>query len=247
VTGPDGAAAPVLRELVDRQMPPPAEADFPVVQPGGTWSHTCPGFPAFGGALYTLGKPGAYRIKATYSNPADALRGNPLAAGCWLGTLGSNEAVLTVEPFVEGAAVEGIQVRLAAERAAWAVGRVPTLKLEVANGGRRQLSLAIPLSMACVLEADGKTYRWMGVVHRGGRVPFPPGEKREATLRLDQTWRTADKGQPLRLPAGKHVVRVAVTAMPARGTEGGAVTATSKPVEIAIGPAAPAARPRDGA
>jgi hypothetical protein len=100
VTEAGGARVAGVPWTTSRQPPKPRPADFPAIPPGGSWSYDFGGLLGglcrFGASEYHIPKPGAYRIKLTYSNPAEAPRDDPLAAGCWVGRLVSNEIVLTV-------------------------------------------------------------------------------------------------------------------------------------------------------
>lgn len=102
---------------------PAKEADFPVIQPGQTW--TAPEavrFPDYSCrnnnrvVRYELLQPGAYLIMCTYANPVTVWpkgEATPLADGCWAGELVSNE--LTIQVKQAGAAFNGLRLALSAD------------------------------------------------------------------------------------------------------------------------------------
>jgi hypothetical protein len=100
VTGPDPASITTGKVLKDVQRIPPAAEHYPLIAPGKTWQKTF-SFPGqFANkvdedTLFNLLKPGEYRLKATYSHPQ--VTAYPLAAGSWIGTVDSNELILTVK------------------------------------------------------------------------------------------------------------------------------------------------------
>jgi hypothetical protein len=98
VKGPD--AESVRENVVVFKMmawAPKAE-DFPTIEPGKSWTEKSqPSFPGlFGRVSYTLLKPGEYRVKAVYTCTEAPQEQSDLTAGCWTGSLTSNEVVFKV-------------------------------------------------------------------------------------------------------------------------------------------------------
>ena len=100
---------------------------------------------------------------------------------------------------------------------------------------------------ACELEVDGKWYRRPQHTHEARQrpQPFPPGRQYDKiAINLDEWWepkapRNVDtprdaESERLKLTPGKHTIRVAFTANPAKDTPGKDVRAISNPVEIEI-------------
>ncbi|HUU43969.1 MAG TPA: hypothetical protein VMX57_09325, partial [Planctomycetota bacterium] len=97
VRGPDDESVRTrdVRALIKRRMMLPRPADFPVLNPGESWTHPWDWpFPAMTfGVEHILMKPGEYRLRITYvcTEFHRKLRGG---ADCWTGTVISNELVL---------------------------------------------------------------------------------------------------------------------------------------------------------
>ena len=100
VTGPDANSVRVVEKLVDRRMAAPTEKNYPTIEPGATWSdERQPTFPTgFGPRSYILLRPGAYRIKVTYTATEAHQKVSERAKGAWIGSVTSNEVVLRVTP-----------------------------------------------------------------------------------------------------------------------------------------------------
>ena len=117
-----------------------------------------------------------------------------------------------------GEEVEGVRCRLRADKAVWAYGEIPTLKLEARQGDER---ITFGWGEAILeLEFDGKWY-WISIddhdVHR---------------VVLDEHWHRSDGGASgdLVLSPGKHSVRAKVTG----GYQGRPVRVVSNVVEIEV-------------
>ena len=117
-----------------------------------------------------------------------------------------------------GDPVEGVSVRIRAERKRWATNETPTFKLDVRNQGHREFFTTHSQEPGR-LEVDGVWYEWTGGFDLKSSS-FPPGREYKdikVTLGLDwkapQQWR--DKTQPapsqipLKLLPGKHTFRFA--------------------------------------
>jgi len=98
VKGPDADSVRAGRVMFMVVALPPKPEDFPILEPGKSWTDkNRPGFPGlFGQAIYTLLKPGEYRVKAVYACTEAHQKQSELAAGCWVGSVLSNEVVLKV-------------------------------------------------------------------------------------------------------------------------------------------------------
>jgi hypothetical protein len=137
---------------------------------------------------------------------------------------------------VWGEAVEGVQVRLRAEKVQWKSGETPVLSLDVRNTGRDLISFLKmdDLSSYCSrIEVDGQRYFYNRLAEHLGPeyVKLTEGEDRLSAgkLKLDRIYSSSRDNRPLTLQPGKHVVR-------AWFWQGNTV-APSNPVEIEILPA----------
>ncbi|GAF71756.1 unnamed protein product, partial [marine sediment metagenome] len=131
-----------------------------------------------------------------------------------------------------GQRVEGVQVRLRADKIKWKAREVPMFKAEVRNQGRRELSV-IRGQVAAELEVDGQWYVQKEVSARSSR--FPPGQQyKDIRFVLEKRWWRKKGDRPLQLTPGKHSVRVAFTAQPKEKDAGKPVRVISNPVEIEI-------------
>jgi len=141
-----------------------------------------------------------------------------------------------------GEAIEGVAVRLRAQKRIWAVGRTPAFKIDMCNRGLRGLWI-VPVPSHWELEVDGVWYRPTIAASLPGpeRLPFAPHIEHDGLpFSPVKRWgwvRRSGRGL-LTFTPGKHAVRVAFTARVRRelvGKEG--VRAVSNPVEIEIAPA----------
>ena len=139
-----------------------------------------------------------------------------------------------------GEAVEGVQIRLRRGKGVWAFGEMPTVYADVHNGGARDLQLVLAPGY-WELQLDALWYRpteiYSGEVEKR---PFGPRQKHnDIVVPFDARygWRRREGDEPLRFGPGKHMVRVAFTAQPARSDKGRPVRVVSNPVEIEILPA----------
>jgi len=148
-----------------------------------------------------------------------------------------------VEVVVEppwGEAVDGVQVRLRADRTVWQAGQTPTFKVEVKNSGERKLRVTAG-EWAWEIEVDGL---WYHATAQGWYWPkeFPLGpaaQQKDLPLVLEQwaKWRSKEGDKPIAFEVGKHTIRVALVAQAGEGDTGGPVRAITNPVEIVILPA----------
>jgi hypothetical protein len=107
-------------------------------------------------------------------------------------------------------AVEGLQCRLAADKAVWKAGAAPAFRLEVRNQGKRDLEIHMAQA-ACKVEVDGVWYNWSGPVSIISGT-WPAGRQYDdfdIRVTLEDRWATGAKVTPLNLKPGKHKVRVA--------------------------------------
>ena len=141
-----------------------------------------------------------------------------------------------------GEAVQGVQVRLRADKPVWKSGEIPTFRAAMRNGGPRPLRLAL-VPEAWEVQVNGLWYR-VTVFHLGGAevLPFGSGRRHQNIPFSPEKrwgWRSQPGAHPLKFEPGKHEIRVAFTAQPRHGEEDTslrAVRAISNPVEIEILP-----------
>ncbi len=138
-----------------------------------------------------------------------------------------------------GPAVEGVQVRLRADKRVWKAGDTPTFKADIRNGAKSTLYDTRGRRTIYNLEFDGQWYidpsrvrkrplaiRAGGEHAGGGVLPLSP-----------KNWRRTEPPRTLELTPGKHTMRVALVGTLGAVTEAGGgkpVRAVSNPVEIEI-------------
>jgi len=124
----------------------------------------------------------------------------------------SNAVVLWGEP------VEGVSVRLRADKTSWANNERATFKLDVRNQGKHEF-YTVQSQESGRLEVDGVWYDWTGGFDLKSSW-LPPGrEYHDIPVSLGINWKATqawrDKTQapppqiPLKLLAGKHTIRFA--------------------------------------
>jgi len=131
-----------------------------------------------------------------------------------------------------GEAVEGVQVRLRAEKTQWKAGETPRLIASIRNIG--ELSFVFgPGPSNWEFQVDGRWYNWLGEVFKNPQYPLSPnGEFRDiAAFTFDVFWSPKDGGEPLTLTQGRHTVRVAALCRSAGG-KGADARPVSNAVEI---------------
>jgi len=97
VRGPDAESVRIVKRALEREMMPPRAQDYPVIEPGKSWTYTYgQTFPGnFGENNYILMQPGEYRLRVTYDHPVRAVTAiSKDEAESWTGTVTSNEIVL---------------------------------------------------------------------------------------------------------------------------------------------------------
>ena len=158
-----------------------------------------------------------------------------------------------------GPPADGVQARLRATKRTWKAGEPPSLEVDLENTGSRPLSFPRNYTY-WHLQVDGRWY-----VHRlggsGSELPnlFGGDHYEKLPLSFAGDWRLAEKEEigpnyrsgfhtripddrpRLKLAAGKHTVRVAVTAESARASTGGPLWIESNPVDIEIASGDPVA------
>jgi len=161
----------------------------------------------------------------------EAVEGAQVGAG-----VKAEPAAITAPAEAWGEAVEGLQVRLRADKPTWTFGEAPLLRADVRHVGSRELLLS-PEEF-CELEFDGRWYRDRRI---GKEARF----LRPGSVSTGQQWEnrridvveyvvpTAGNLAPS-LEPGKHVVRVAFVAQPAGSDGGTPIRAISNPVELEI-------------
>ena len=117
-----------------------------------------------------------------------------------------------------GEPLEGVSVRLRADKAKWTTNETPAFKLDVRNQGQREF-YAVQSQVTGRLEVDGVWYDWTGGTNlklsplSPGReyynIPVSLGINWKAT----QEWRDKTQAPPLQIPLkllpGKHTIRFA--------------------------------------
>jgi prepilin-type processing-associated H-X9-DG protein len=105
-----------------------------------------------------------------------------------------------------GQEVDGVQVRLKADKFAWKAGEIPKLKADVRNNGAREL-LIYRTQQLCKLNIDGQLYNIQEVSAFGSL--FPPGKQYDGIeITLDRKWYKTGTDQPLQLSPDKHTIQV---------------------------------------
>jgi beta-lactamase regulating signal transducer with metallopeptidase domain len=152
-----------------------------------------------------------------------------------------------------GEAVEGVQVRLRADKVQWKASETPKLIIDVRHQGDQKLVVRTVLDAVDELQVDGQSYRHppenlAGVLWQ----PLNPGDTRlhALTVTIDKEWLAVAGKKPLALAPGKHSVRFAwqgyhqqqdkQTPFP---DEAQPVRLVSNAVEIEILPSAPTSGP----
>jgi beta-lactamase regulating signal transducer with metallopeptidase domain len=107
-----------------------------------------------------------------------------------------------------GAASEGVQCRLSADKAIWARDEMPTFKAEVRNQGKRDLSVARAQQL-CEVEFDGVWYDWNGEVDLKSSSFGPNTHYKDITVSLLKSWRSKKTHKTFALTPGKHAIRIA--------------------------------------
>ena len=117
-----------------------------------------------------------------------------------------------------GEPVEGVSVRLRADKKRWTTNETPTFKLDVRNQGQRELATTLSQELGR-LHVDGVGYGWTGPIDLMGSGPPPGREYHDIPVSPGSYWKAAqewrDKTQapppqiPLKLLPGKHTIRFA--------------------------------------
>jgi hypothetical protein len=107
----------------------------------------------------------------------------------------------------------------------------------VRNRGTRELHLWRHQAL-CELEFDGRWYEWTGQTEPLKSSWFPPGRDYfDTPFQLPGNWQSKTDKKPLALTAGKHTIRVALTAWSPNAKDRNAlppIRAVSHAVEINI-------------
>jgi beta-lactamase regulating signal transducer with metallopeptidase domain len=138
-----------------------------------------------------------------------------------------------------GLATEGVLTRIRTEKTPWKAGETPTVTADVRNQGKRDLRVMQTSQGPAELEIDGVWFQ-PTVRRLIEGSDFGPGKEYDDLLFTldDASW--AKDGKPgLKLAPGKHKVRVALIAQPAKAGEA-TVRTVSNMIEIEILPAADA-------
>ncbi len=126
-----------------------------------------------------------------------------------------------------GKAVDGVQVRLQADKKTWEEGEIPKLKADVRNNGSRDL-IIYRTEQVCELIFDGQSYHCNQIEAKSS--PFPHGKQYDGIeFSLDGQWYKNGTNQPLQFSSGKHTIQVAFTLDDARK---GAIEPVTNPVIV---------------
>jgi hypothetical protein len=165
-------------------------------------------------------------------------------AGGW--TDAATTRTLSEAPW--GEAVEGIQVRLRAEKRVWQAGETPVFKADMVNRGNRKILVSRDYHNNWGVEIDGQLFR-SAFRTTSLPVPFGPGDLlKDVEIRLESSWQgkpvwiasrrgeppLGDAAQPLHLNEGKHKVRARHLMVYDEAGEKKAIRPVSNPVEIEV-------------
>ncbi len=164
----------------------------------------------------------------------------------------TTQPTTTTDEPLWGEAVEGAQIRLQPEKKTWKTGETPTFRVDARNTGAR-VFVFDDESHWNEIEIDGQWYKPEKAIEAGTRItlsaistpitlagewePLSDKEVAEYALRHSQsTSRVIDpeKRVNLTLSPGRHTIRVAYIAMPARANTGDPVRVVSNSVEIEV-------------
>ena len=231
VTGPDGQKLTYRGRRPSVRLPP--AQDWLTITPGKTLARRVR-------LRYDFTEPGQYQIcRISVVRPLPGIAGDWAEwEKIWSGTLKSNTVTLHVvrpkEP-AWGEAVDGVQVRLRADKKVWDVGETPSFSLDVRNHGENVLTFAPIMESHCEIEYDGKWHRWGDPIRRifGALRNIHPGEEHRDvfTDTLVPSWAEKNGRKRLQLTPGKHTVRVAF-----KPDGRDAPRTVSNPIEIEILP-----------
>jgi len=132
-----------------------------------------------------------------------------------------------------GNSTQGVLCRLRTDQTIWQADEAPVLKADIFNSGPWGWQL-LPAQKTKELEVDGLLYRWAGPVSAKGQMFLSRGSLENILFTLDTRWRAEQGGKKLALSAGKHTIRVAITATAPDSDPGPPVRVLSNPVEIEI-------------
>ena len=153
-----------------------------------------------------------------------------------------------------GEAVEGVQVRVRADRKTWRADEIPALRWDVRNTGTRQFLAVGDGQRRAQLEVDGVWHQWP-VFLRGGALPelgtgqslknqlitVSPIWSRSKPEELQWGWGAegifgvSEDGPPsLQVKPGAHRIRVAIVIEPSRAYSGDGFRVVSQPLDISI-------------
>ena len=215
-----------------------ADGRYELGTPFGRLSYVGVGGGRVDGAMPEL-KPGKNTADWVLRKDGNRFRGFPAKDAAW------------------GEAVEGVRVRLRADKQQWKVGEWPKLTVDLINRGNRELRIRLThwpegdvlYPMDTQVQLDGV---WYGMtVFRGPEVvkPFGPGSEYSdilAPLHRGYGWQSKGENKPLEFSPGKHSVRLALIAHPQGNPEDvdrlgriPSVRAVSNAVEIEILESAP--------
>ena len=90
-----------------------------------------------------------------------------------------------------GEAVEGVQVRLRAEKKVWRCDEIPILSLDLKNSGKKPFDFTPVMQAHCTIELDGRRHGWADelAIDARGRTLLPGEQLKDAIgVRLVESW-----------------------------------------------------------
>ena len=132
-------------------------------------------------------------------------------------------------------AVEGVRVRLRAQKTRWKLGDTPKFEADIWNQSRRKRSFNLHSNFG-EIEVNGVWYR-ASVMHTGWPrgYPLPQGSLQKdipCLVHEGSGWRSEEGNEPLRWKPGKRRVRVALSVEGVPPAERNYIRAVSNPVEV---------------
>ncbi len=109
-----------------------------------------------------------------------------------------------------GGAVDGVQVRLRAEKLVCKDGEVIQLLLDLQNAGKDDIMIAA-IAQQCEVECDGQWFEWTGATYAEVLAfPLRPDTKKLNAMQIliPKSWTSKAGDKPLKLTPGKHTIRV---------------------------------------
>jgi len=176
-----------------------------------------------------------FRLASAYLESAEAAQALVEGAKAYRADPAAPRPVLGAEPW--GEAVEGVQVRLRADRKAWGPREEPTFSVDVRNVDSAGLHGMVPAGVE--IDFDGARYGWWPGDALLLLDDFGPGREHLGVYRivLDGSWQDPRDFTTPSLRPGKHAVSVIVRSSLRPDDPRSPFVAVSNPVEIEVLPA----------